>query len=212
MTAFPRRPPVQSDAAAVAELVIAYERSLYGETTYSLSDLEAEWESLDLARDALVLLDSERVVAFGSLHDRGELWRIDGYVHPDELGRGIGTKLVEALVATAASRGARRIQNGVAEPDEAGRRLLAALGYQPVRVFRELRIDLDTAPEPPEWPVGLVAGEFDADRDAAAFHAAQQEAFADHWEYTPRDFASWRGFHIDTRPVRPVALGRRPRG
>jgi GNAT superfamily N-acetyltransferase len=187
--------------------VIAYERARYGETTYSLGDLEAEWETLDLARDALVLLDGERVVAFGSLHDRGELWRIDGYVHPDHVGRGIGTELVAALEATVASRGARRIQNGVAEPDEAGHRLLAALGYRPVRVFRELRIDLDAAPEPPEWPDGLVAGEFEADRDDTAFHAAQQEAFADHWEFAPRDFADWRAFHIETERFDPSLWG-----
>src|SRR5438445_13738235 len=92
-SSFVRRPPVPSDAGAVAELVIAYEPSLYGATTYSLGDLEAEWEVLDLARDALVLLDGEQPVAFGSVHDRGELWRIDGYVHPEQRGRGIGTEL-----------------------------------------------------------------------------------------------------------------------
>jgi hypothetical protein len=75
-----RRPPVNGDAPAVAELVIAYERSLYGATGYSLGDLQAEWETLDLARDALVVLDGERVVAFGSLDDRGQLWRVEGYV------------------------------------------------------------------------------------------------------------------------------------
>jgi mycothiol synthase len=198
MSSFRRRPPVPGDAAAVAELVIAYERSLYGETEYSLGDLEAEWEALDLARDALVLLDGERVVAFGSLDDRGEVWRIDAYVHPEERGRGIGNELVAALEATCVSRGARRIQNVVAEPDEAGHRLIAGLGYRTVRVFRELRIDLDTAPEPPEWPDGIVPDEFDADRDAAAFHAAQLDAFADHWEYRPRDLAYWRGLHIET--------------
>src|SRR3954471_4928056 len=172
-----QRPPVPDDAPAVAELVIAYERSLYGKTEYSLGDLQAEWEALDLARDALVLLDRKRVVACGSLEDRGELWRIDVYVHPEELGRGLGTELVAALEASAAWRGAQRIQSGVAEPDEAGPRLLGALGHRPVRVFRELRIGLDEEPEPPQWPDGLVPDEFDAERDTAAFHAAQQEAF-----------------------------------
>lgn len=198
MSSFRRRAPVHGDAPAVAGLVIAYERSLYGESGYSLGDLQAEWEALDLAGDALVLLDEERVLAFGALHDRGELWRIDGYVHPEERGRGLGTELVTALEAIAVSRGARRLQNGVLEPDEAGHRLLAARGYRRVRVFRELRIDLDADTPLPEWPAGLVADEFEPERHAAAFHAAQQEAFADHWEFKPRDFAYWRDFHIDT--------------
>jgi ribosomal protein S18 acetylase RimI-like enzyme len=194
---------VHDDAAAVAEIVIAYERSLYGATGYSLGDLQAEWETLDLERDALVLLDGERVVAFGSLNDRGDLWRVDGCVHPEEHGRGIGGALAASLEASAASRGARRVQNSVAERDEAGHRLLEELGYRPVRVFRELRIELDKAPEPPVWPDGLVAGEFDAERDAIAFHAAQQEAFADHWEFQPRALAEWRAFHIETERFDP---------
>jgi mycothiol synthase len=203
LKSFQQRPPTPDDAAAVAELVISYERALYGDTEYSLGDLQAEWDALDLGRDALVLLDRERIVAFGSLEDRGELWRIDAYVDPEELGRGLGTELVRALEAAASSRGARRIQSGVAEPDEAGHRLLAALGYRPVRVFRELRIDLEAEPQPPQWPDGLVPGEFDAERDAAAFHAAQQEAFADHWEHRPLDLARWRELNVDTERFDP---------
>ena len=194
---FRQRPPVAADAPAVADLVIAYERSLYGTTAYSIGDLEAEWESLDLARDALVLLDGERVVAFGTLDERGELWRIDGFVHPDERGRGLGTSLVAALEQIAVSRGARRIQNGVVEADETGHRLLGDLGYRPVRVFRELRVELGKAPQSPRWPEGLVPDTFDAERDVAAFHAAEQEAFADHWEFRPRTLARWRALHVD---------------
>jgi GNAT superfamily N-acetyltransferase len=204
---FQHRPPLPADAGAVAELVIAYERSVYGETTYSLSDLEAEWEVLDLARDALVLVDGDRVVGYGTLHDRGELWRVDGYVHPDEQGRGLGTELVAVLESIAAERGARRIQNAVLEPDAAGRRLLAGLGYRTVRIFREMRIELDGPPERPAWPDGLVPDDFDADRDAVTFHSAQQEAFADHWENRPREFGEWRRYHIETDRFDPSLWG-----
>ena len=196
MSSLARRPATPDDAEAVAELVIAYERSLYGETAYTQDDLEVEWAMIDLARDTLVLLDGDALVAFGSLHDRDGLWRTDAYVDPAHHGRGIGTELAVALETTAASRGARRIQSGIAEPDEAGRRLFVELGYRPVRVFREMRVELAAEPARPQWPEGLAAGAFDPDRDARAFHAAQQEAFADHWEFTPRTFDEWHDFHL----------------
>lgn len=198
MSAVEQRAPLPGDAPAVAEIVIAYERSLYGETAYTQDDLEVEWATIDLARDSLVLLADGEIVAFGSVHDHGQLWRTDAYVHPAHQGRGIGTELAGALEAMARSRGAHRIQSGVAEPDEAGLRLFAELGYEPVRVFRELRIRLEAPPAPPQWPPGLVVDAFDADRDARAFHAAQQEAFADHWEFRPRTLERWRELHIES--------------
>ena len=204
MSELTRRPAVPSDAAAAASLVVAYEERLYGESTYSKDDLDAEWELVDLARDTLVLLDGDDLVAFGSLDDRGKLWRTEAYVHPDRQGRGIGTELAVALEAIAASRGAERIQGSVAEPDAAGRRLFAALGYEPVRVFREMRLELAAAPERPAWPEGLVPGAFDPERDAEAFHAAQQEAFADHWEFRRREFAEWRDFHLSPERLEPA--------
>ena len=81
--------------------------------------------------------------------------------------------------------------------------MLDARGYRRVRVFRELRIDLDAAREAPEWPHGLVADTFEVDRDAAAFHAAEQEAFADHWEFRPRDLTRWRRLHTETEQFDP---------
>jgi mycothiol synthase len=207
MSGLERRPAVPGDAAAVAELVIAYERALYGVTGYAQADLEAEWEAHDLARDTLLLVDGDEVVAFGSLHDRGELWRTEAYVHPAHHGRGIGTELAVALEGIAESRGARRVQTGVFEPDDAGRRLLAELGYRPVRVFRELRIQLDAPPIEAQWPEGVVLDAFDADRDARVFHAAQQEAFSDHWEHTPREFEQWRAFHIEAEHFDPSLWG-----
>ena len=194
---------VAADAAAVAELVIALEASMYGESTYSQADLEVEWAELELERDARVVRDGGRVVGYGAVRDRGELSRVEGYVHPDAFGRGIGTVIATGLEADAARGGARRIQNSVFEADHAARGLLESLGYDAVRVFREMRIELAAEPAAPEWPDALRVVAFDPERDARAFHAAQQAAFADHWDYTPRDFEAWSKSHLESKRFDP---------
>ena len=139
-------PAVAADAAAVTAVVVALESSLYGQTAFSQADLEDEWSDVDLERDARVVRDGDRIVGHGAVREAGELWRAEGYVHPDALGRGIGRLIATGLEEDAARRGARRIQNGVFEADSAARRLLESLGYGAVRVFRELRIELAARP------------------------------------------------------------------
>ncbi len=191
-------PAVPGDAAAVTEVIAALESSLYPEASGSFSqdDLEDEWSGLDLVQNARVVRDGERVLAYGAVRDRGELWRVEGYVHPDAHGRGIGKLLATELERDTAARGARRVQNGVYETDAAARSLLESIGYRSVRVFREMRIELDAPPPAPVWPDGLQVGAFDPDRDALMFHAAQEEAFTDHWEHIPRELEWWSKSHL----------------
>jgi mycothiol synthase len=184
-------PVVLADAAAVTEIVVALESSLYGKSTFSQADLEDEWLELDLESDARVVREDDRIVGYGVVRERGELCRVEGYVHPDAVGRGVGTLIATGLEEEAARAGVGRIQNGVLEADSAARKLLESLGYRAVRVFREMRIELEAPPPAPEWPDGLRVVQFDPERDALAFHAADQEAFADAWDYTPRDFEWW---------------------
>jgi mycothiol synthase len=184
-------PVVAADAAAVAEVVVALESLLYGQSGFSSADLEDEWSDLDLERDARVVRDGDRIVGYGAGRERGDLWRAEGYVHPDAVGRGIGRLIATGLEEDAVRRGARRIQNGVYEPDTAARRLLESLDYSPVRVFREMRIQLEEPPAASDWPDGLRVVPFDPERDALEFHAAHQEAFEDAWGHTPEDFESW---------------------
>ncbi len=197
-------PAVAADAAAVTEVVVALESSLYGQTAFSQADLEDEWSDLDLEQNARVVRDGDRIVGYGAVREQGELWRAEGYVHPDALGRGIGKLLATELEEDAARRGARRIQNSVFEADSAARSLLESLGYRDVRVFRELRIELEAPPPAPVWPDGLRVVPFVPGRDALAYHAAHQEAFADHWEYTQRDFESWSKFHLRSERFDPT--------
>jgi mycothiol synthase len=184
-------------AAAVTELMRAVESSLYGATTFSQADLEDEWSELDLERDVRVVRDGDRVVGYAVVHERGEQWEVEAYVHPDARGRGVGARIAAGLERDAAGAGARRIHSSVLEADSAGRRLLESLGYAAVRVFREMRIELAARPPAPEWPAGLRVVPFDPATDARAFHAAAEEAFRDHWNHRPRDFAEWSKSHLE---------------
>jgi GNAT superfamily N-acetyltransferase len=204
LSSFRLDPVVAADAAAVTELVVAHESSLYGESAFSQADLEEQWSDLGLERNARVVRDGDLVVGYSEVRGRGELWRAEGYVHPDARGRGIGKLIATGLEEDVARRGARRIQNSVLEADSAARALLESLGYNAVRVFRELRIELGAPPPAPEWPAGLRVVSFDPERDALEFHAAHQEAFADHWEHKPRDFEAWSKGHLESERFDPT--------
>ena len=73
-----------------------------------------------------------------------------------------------------------------------------------MRICRELRIELEAPPPAPEWPDGLRVVAFDPEHDALEFHAAGQEAFADHWDHTPRDIESWSKSHFGSERFDPT--------
>jgi GNAT superfamily N-acetyltransferase len=198
------RPARAADAAAVTQVVAALESSLYGHSDFSEADLADEWTDVDLERNARVVQCGERIVGYGVVRDLGELCRAEGYVHPDAHGRGVGTLIATALEDHAVRRGARRIQNTVLEADASAPALLESLGYTAVRVFREMRIELEAPPPAASWPDGLRVVEFDAERDVREFFGAQQEAFADSWDYIPRDFASWRKVNLESERFDPA--------
>jgi mycothiol synthase len=197
-------PPLAADAAGVTEVVAGLETSLYGPSTFTQADLEAEWSEMDVERDARIVRDGDRVVGYCAVRERGELWRVEGYVHPEAAGQGIGMLIASELEEEAVRHGVRRIQNNVLEADAAARGLLESLGYSPVRVFREMRIELEASPRPPEWPNGLRVVPFDPEQDAREFHAAQEEAFADHWDFTPHDFDAWSKLNLDSERFDPT--------
>lgn len=135
MDGFAVVPAVRVDAAAVAALVAALESSLYPKTStlFSQDDLEDEWASLDLEQNTRLIRDGDRVVGYGAVRDRGELWPAEGYVHPARHGRGLGKLLAIAFERDAAARSAQRIQNSVYEVDAAARSLLQLIGLHPTK-------------------------------------------------------------------------------
>jgi ribosomal protein S18 acetylase RimI-like enzyme len=125
--------------------------------------------------------------------------RGDGYVHPDFVGRGIGTALLRALEARARqelelAEPERRayIRNMMASGDIAGRRLHEAEGYKAVRHSWRMEITLDEPPPNPLWPEGIELRPFDLEGHDYLLYRAHQEAFLDHWGFVPRPYEFWQ--------------------
>jgi mycothiol synthase len=196
------RPPTEADAPQAAELVRAFETQFAGAAEMQTADLLDEWRELDLEKQAwLVELDG-RLAGYASLHTKRHTF-VDAYVHPEALGRGVGSRLVELAEAEAARRGIGLLRNGVLTTDERARELLEARGYRVARHFYRMVIEFEQPPPAPEWPPGVVLRTFDL-AEAREFHATLEEAFANEWDHEPEPFEDWKQRRLEARGADPT--------
>ena len=193
MTQLAVRHPTLADIDAVVELGNAFERAFVGAESFTAGEIADEWRLLDLERDAwLVLVPDGRLAGYATLEDRGERSFVsDGYVHPELRGRGVGGRLVDLAEERARERGAVAVQNTIVSSDEAAVPVLESRGYRPVRHFYRMAVELGDAVPEPVWPDGIVVEAFD-ENEALAFHEAIEDAWQDHWDYSPRPFELFR--------------------
>jgi mycothiol synthase len=190
MSSFLLRPATGEDAATVVDLVSALDVALLGATDYSLADLHDEWSQI-APDDRFLVEDAGTAVGYGTIEQNPQHGQSDGYVHPAHFGRGVGSFLVGQLERRLVERGAKRVQNAALVLDTRAHELLRAHGYDEIRRFWHMRIELDKEPPVPAWPEGLTVTQFDP-ADAVAFHEAFEAAFADHWQHEPERFDEWR--------------------
>jgi mycothiol synthase len=177
-----------------------------GDATVAASpdDLKNEWRTPDfnLEADAWVVTISDgRVVGYEEFVNRYAHASLqgDGYVHPDFMGKGIGTAMLRALEKRAREEMELAepdlrvfIRNGMSIGDTVSREMHEAEGYKPIRFSWRMEITLDVAPTISTWPEGLELRPFDLDEHNRAVFEAHEEAFSDHWGHTPGDFETWQ--------------------
>jgi mycothiol synthase len=181
------RPATLEDVAAVASVFSSVEMAIQGRSSFDEEAVLGWWQTVSLETNTGVLEDAGAIVAAagGQLYgDRGN-WA--GSVHPDAQGRGVGAQLVALAEARLAEEGAARLHTWTVAGDFRADDLFTAHAYREVRRFWDMAIELSA--EPPPAPAVPVSGFEEA--DAAAFHAALEEAFADHWESHPEPFEEW---------------------
>jgi mycothiol synthase len=193
---FSVRPPTLDDAPAVAALLAARDRYDFGElglTSLSGAELR-EWWSLaerPLEDGAWLAERDGRVVAYVRTSPERDLANVDdeSAVHPDERGRGIGSHLLDLVESWARGEGFARLHVHVVNED--GRRLAEGRGHELVRYFWRMEIELDAAPPEPVAPDGFELRGYRPGEDDERIHGMHQDAFAEHWEFTPEPFEAW---------------------
>ena len=189
------RPATEVDFPAMTALIATDESQLSGRPSrLTVGDL-GEWLAhADLERDTWLIELDGVLCALGWCHRGpvGDAAFAAGIVHPDAKSRGLGVDLIRRSETRAAEQGASRLHQFALGSDAAAAKLLTAQGYDEVRRFYEMAIELDGPPETLDVPIETLAED-----EARAFHAAIDEAFQDHWEHHSIPFEIWWSRHKD---------------
>ena len=151
-----------------------------------------------------------RVVWFGVAERDG---RVLGYAdlqqgdaHADIDARTLDPAVAHTLVQACVERAAADapIRGYAAATDEPASSAYRAADFRIVRHSFTMEVELAEAGAAPEWPDGVTVRPWQ-EGDDPAFHAAVQDAFADHFGFEPRSFGEWR-HDLDVRPETDRAL------
>jgi mycothiol synthase len=186
------RPFTPDDFPALAAFLAEDETHLFGRPSrVGVADVTAWLTDPDLSNDTWLFEDDGRLVAMGWVEKHDDTGIALGIVHREWRGLGLGSELVDRSEERLRALGVARIHAVTLASDVAAEPLLAGRGYREVRRFWEMTIELgDDPPAAPRLPEGYRIEPFSAE-SARAFHAALEEAFADHWEYQPTPFEKW---------------------
>jgi mycothiol synthase len=200
---FSLRAPSSDDVEPVADVLLADDLDNAGQSVLDADFLRQEWsrEAFDPATNAWVVADGTgTIVGYGQVMLEepavAESW---GIVHPNYRQRGIGSSLLDRMEERGsellAGLPSARLRNAINSGDSAAAALLQARGFEVVRHFWHMQIDLLRPVEVTQWPRGVEARAIEPPADLLTVHAVLDRAFADDWGYHPQPIDRWAEDH-----------------
>ena len=199
------RPLTRDDVPALTRLLNAVEEADAAPFRTSAEEVDDEFDGewKDHARDTLAGVDADgEIRAYARVNQPPGDARVvraflDGAVHPQWRGRGIGREVLawetargRQLLAASGKELPGRLAVFTQDAAEATVRLARASGFTPVRFYAEMRRPLDAELPPIGAPDGLRIVPWTTELDDQV-RLAHNEAFADHWGSEPRTAEEW---------------------
>lgn len=202
---FQVRPPTIQDLPTVFNLLTAWDMTYLGTPDTVLEDLQEEWEEIDLAHDAFLVLAPDGQLAGVATVTGPTTMQIRAAVHPKYDQSGIAAYL-RHLTEIRAYQRAREMHGQslfslatwISSRQEAERQLLYTLGYTLRERYSRMRIDMDAPPPEPEWPEQIIIRTAIANQDERAVYEVLEAANYDVPRHEPIDYADWHRLMVDT--------------
>ena len=217
---FTVRPATMEDIQGIAAIFIERETAFHG-ASESTVDSMAEW-ILTVWQSPHFQLEKDSWGVFaldGAAVGYVTLWRpeqslLQMYASPRILPAYRGLGLTTFLLHAAETR-AREIMQEVTSDvsvtlnswtetaDAAAQHLLEQEGYQPLRYFWRMELEMDAPPPLPVWPDGINVRTFVPNKDNRATYEAMDEGFHDSWGYEKDTFEEWDRYRVTTSDFDP---------
>jgi len=202
------QPGTLADIERAYTLLRAYDIAQNDEEEYNLDDVQTIWTApdLDLAQDSRVVFDQTgRLIAYLLLNQQKHAkFYVAIRILPDYSDQRLGAYLVELAETWALARmklaepGARVTVNAsLTGRDSAGQQHYLRAGWQEIRRFWRMEIEMNEMPATPEWPAGIELRPYVPERDERAVFEVIDTAFQDHWGHVPNRFEEWRHWTIE---------------
>jgi mycothiol synthase len=215
------RPFTLEDAQAAVDLFNTCSQALYGWNDSELDEMLNDWTSPGLVLDdAVRVLEDElgNVIGYIEVWDTSQphvvkyVW---GVIHPNDWDDTIYQDLLTWAEACARNRirlapeDARVIMSqGVPNKDQRRKKALEAYGFELVRHFYRMEIELNEPPPIPNIPEGITIVPIEIEKELKDALVAMDDGFKDHWGHVDRPIeevlAQWEHYLQNDKDFDPT--------
>jgi mycothiol synthase len=199
------------DGQAVVDLFNANSRAVLGVNNYDMNELMNDWTSPNFnpAEMAMVVKNEQsKIIGYADVWDTSDP-HVTKYVyvvlHPEIWNESLhhemlswAEELSRKRIALAPAGTKVTMRTGVAHKDKRSKKALASYGFEIVRQFYLMKIELDNKPQTPQVPKGLRIEPIVMETELTAAIIAMDEAFQDHWGHVQEPFdqllEEWRHY------------------
>ncbi|MDQ0899014.1 GNAT family N-acetyltransferase [Paenibacillus sp. V4I7] len=190
-------PATMDKAAEITALVITCDIADFGQPDFVLEDLLDILGPLDLEKDTWVARSGERIIGFAFVEVTGEgALTSFGYVHPDYVGRNVGTELVQRIEERAKQYAADHPEHGwvlcnvIPANNESAQSIVEEHNYAFKRLYSRMMIDLREEPVISPPSAGIEIRPFQSGMEEIVYRA-YRESFQDTNRFYDTSYEEW---------------------